>query len=82
MSLTDLKFITICFPALLILYYNPFLNGNGFRKTLLAVASIGLYALAEPVYIFLLVGIILVNYFLVTLVITSVSKNLFHGWQW
>jgi len=65
MSLTSLSFIGVYFPLLLIAYYNPIIKSNKFRKTILVCASLGLYAFSEPLYIFVLIGIILYNYLLV-----------------
>lgn len=67
MSLTSLSFIGIYFPILLIAYYNPIIKNNTFRKIILVVASLGLYAFSEPIYILLLIGMILYNYFFVKL---------------
>lgn len=65
MSLTNLSFIGIYFPLLLIAYYNPIIKSNSFRKLILLSASLGLYAFCEPIYVLLLIGLILVNYLLV-----------------
>lgn len=65
MSLTSLTYIGVYFPLLLIAYYNPFLKGNGFRKLLLLGASLGFYVFCEPIYVFLLIGMIIINYLLV-----------------
>lgn len=67
MSLTSLSFIGIYFPMLLIAYYNPIFKSSLFRKLILALASFGLYAFCEPVYVLLLIGLILANFFLVWL---------------
>lgn len=48
MSLSELSFIGIYFPLLLIAYYNPLLRSNRFRRFLLLCASLGLYAFACP----------------------------------
>lgn len=66
MSLTSLSFLGVYFPLLLIAYYNPFFTGNGFRKFLLVCASLAFYTFCEPVYIFLLIGVVVLNYGLVS----------------
>ena len=67
MSLTSLSFLGVYFPLLLAAYYLPFAGKSGlYRKLLLLAASIGLYALAEPLLVFLLLLVILWNYLLVT----------------
>lgn len=63
MSLTSLSFLGIYFPLLLIVYYNPIIKNNVFRKIILVGASLGLYAFSEPSYILLLMGMIACNYF-------------------
>ncbi len=65
MSLTSLSFLGIYFPLLIVAYYNPFFKSNLFRKILLLAASIALYTFCEPIYIFLLLGVIICNYLLV-----------------
>jgi len=65
MSITNISFIGVFFPVLLILYYNPFLKNNGFRKFILLCASLGLYAFCEPVYVLMLAAIIIINFSLV-----------------
>ncbi len=65
MSLTSLTFLCIYFPLLLIAYYNPIVRNSVFRKIILFAVSIGLYAICEPIYILLLIGVIIINYALV-----------------
>lgn len=74
MSLTSLSFLGIYFPLLLIVYYNPIIKNNVFRKIILVGASLGLYAFSEPSYILLLMGMIACNYFLVKLSDKTNSK--------
>ena len=68
MSLTSFSFIGVYFPLLLIAYYNPVFKNNTFRNVILLLASLGLYTFTEPVYIFLLLVSILINYLFVYLV--------------
>ena len=65
MSLTSISFIGVYFPLLLTAFYNPIFTKNQFQKFILLSASIGFYAFVEPFYVFLLIGIILMNYLLV-----------------
>ncbi len=67
MSLTNFSFIGLYFPLILIAYYNPIFKKNGFRKLLLVMASLGLYAFCEPIYVLLLIAMILINYLFVSL---------------
>lgn len=64
MSLSSLSFIGTYFPALLIAYNLPIRNS---RNIVLLLASLGLYAIGQPDYIFLLMGSIVINYLLVEL---------------
>lgn len=65
MSLSSISFIGIYFPLLLLAYYNPFFRSKNFKKVILLLASFGLYAVAEPIYIFLLMFSVLFNYIMV-----------------
>lgn len=78
MSLSSLSFLGIYFPILLIAYYNPFFRSNSFRKIILLAASLGLYALCAPQYLFVLLGLIVVNYLFVCLA-DKLNNNLFRG---
>lgn len=60
--MSGLSFVGIYFPILFAVYYNPFWKGRGFRNTVLLLASLGLYAMAEPIYILLLCASIALNY--------------------
>ncbi len=62
MNLTTLTFLAVYFPALFIIYYNPFCKSIALRNVILLLASLALYACAEPVFIVLLVLSILFNY--------------------
>ena len=62
MSLSGISFLCIYFPILFIGYYNPVFKSRKFKNIILLLASLGLYAFAEPVYILLLVGSILFNF--------------------
>jgi D-alanyl-lipoteichoic acid acyltransferase DltB (MBOAT superfamily) len=57
--------MAVYFPLLLVIYYNPFFAGIRFKNIILLLASLGLYAAAEPVYIVLLLVSILFNYAMV-----------------
>lgn len=67
MSLTSLSFLGIYFPLIILGYFNPIIKSNRFRKILLLLISIALYTFGEPTYILLLLGIIIINYSLVTI---------------
>lgn len=76
MSLTSFSFLGIYFPLLLIVYYNPFFRSNNFKNIILLLASLGLYAFGEPIYIVLLIVSILINYIFVV-VARKTNKAIF-----
>lgn len=59
MVFSSIIFLFTFFPAILLLYY---LVPEKFRNTILLIFSLGFYAWGEPVYIFLMVLSILLNY--------------------
>jgi D-alanyl-lipoteichoic acid acyltransferase DltB (MBOAT superfamily) len=67
MSLSSISFLALYFPMLLIVYYNPIFKSQKFKNVILLLASLGLYAMAEPIYIFGLMGSIILNYIFVTI---------------
>lgn len=64
MSLSTISFMGIYYPLLLIIYYNPINRTRIFKNSILLLASLGLYACAEPIYIFLLMASVLFNYYM------------------
>ena len=62
MSLTSLSFIGIYFPLLILAYYFPLFKSRKYRNVILLLASIGLYAFAEPIYILFLLSSVAINY--------------------
>lgn len=78
MNLSSLTFIGIYFPILIVLLNNPWFKGNGMRKIILFLASIGLYTFSEPTYALLLVGIIICNYLMVKMSIRA-QNDLFRA---
>lgn len=60
MVFSSLSFISIFLPAVLILYW--ILPGIRVRNFLLLLASLLFYAYGEPVYVFLMIGTVLLNY--------------------
>ena len=79
MSISSLLFLCVFFPLILLFYYCPILNvlkNNGrispvfltsLRNIILLAAGLGMYALAQPLYIPLLILSLLLNYFSVRL---------------
>ena len=68
-------FIYIFLPSFLILYY---ISPNRLKNITLLLFSLIFYAWGAPAFIFLVVGSLIVNYYIVSLIIKSpVNKNLF-----
>ena len=57
-------FYSFFLPAVLILYYNPFLQNRTFQNVFLLLASVIFYAWGEPVYVILMLLSIGINYLL------------------
>jgi len=64
MVFSSTVFLFLFLPALLILYYLPFCNNRGWRNGILLIFSIGFYAWGEPIFVFLMLFSIGVNWFL------------------
>jgi D-alanyl-lipoteichoic acid acyltransferase DltB (MBOAT superfamily) len=54
--------MAIYFPLLLAVYYNPFFKDIMFKNIILLLASLSLYAMAEPIYIAFLALSMLFNW--------------------
>lgn len=72
MVFSSLTFISVFLPVVFLLY--TFLPGKKLKNSLLLIASLLFYAYGEPVYIFLMIGSILLNYSLGILCGTKQSK--------
>ncbi|MCM1062958.1 MAG: MBOAT family protein [Eubacterium sp.] len=62
MVFSSTVFLFLFLPAVLLVYYNPFVKGQTFRNIVLLFASLGFYAWGEPVYVFLLLFSIILTY--------------------
>lgn len=71
MSLSSLGFIGIYFPIILICYHLPI---KGIKNLILLLFSLGLYALGNFQYLFLLIFSICLNYLLVRLSLKRKNK--------
>ena len=63
MVFSTTTFLLLFFPVVLAVYYLPFVKKR--RKLsnfILTVSSIFFYAWGEPVYVFLMLGVVVVNY--------------------
>ena len=64
MVFSSLIFLFGFLPAVLVFYYLPFFKTRSYRNAVLLVASIAFYAWGEPVFVFVMLFSILVNYVL------------------
>ena len=64
MIFSSAEFLFLFLPCTLLLYYNPFFRGRGFRNVLLLLVSLFFYAWGEKVYVLLLLASIAANWWL------------------
>lgn len=64
MLFSSTTFLFFFLPITLIVYYNPFFKDRKFRNYFLLLASLLFYGFGEPLFIFLMLFSILINYFL------------------
>lgn len=62
MVFSSTVFLFLFLPALLILYYFPWAKSRAWRNTILLLFSIGFYAWGEPLFVFLMLFSIFVNW--------------------
>lgn len=62
MVFSSTTFLFLFLPLVLLLYYNPFLQGRSFKNNFLLLASLGFYAWGEPVFVFLMIISILITW--------------------
>jgi D-alanyl-lipoteichoic acid acyltransferase DltB (MBOAT superfamily) len=60
-------FLFLFLPIVLIGYYNPFLKSRKFKNTFLLIASLIFYAWGEPLFVFVMVFSVFVNWLLALL---------------
>lgn len=56
-------FLLLFLPLILVVYYNPFFTGRSFKNHSLLLFSLVFYAWGEPVFVFVLLFSILINWF-------------------
>lgn len=76
-------FLFLFFPAVLLIYYNPWFRARRFRNGVLLGASLLFYAWGEPVFVFVLVLSIIITWRLGFALITpnKTHKKLFFIWE-
>ena len=57
-------FLFLFLPIVLILYFNPIFKGRKYRNFILLGSSLVFYAWGEPVYVFVMIGSIVINWLL------------------
>jgi D-alanyl-lipoteichoic acid acyltransferase DltB (MBOAT superfamily) len=63
MVFSSTLFLFLFLPLVLIGYYNPIFKGRRFRNVFLLLASLAFYAWGEPVFVFVMLFSILLNWF-------------------
>lgn len=67
MVFSSAVFLLVFLPLTLCVYYNPFFKSRGFRNGTLLSFSLLFYAWGEPLFVFMMLLSILINWFLVLL---------------
>lgn len=75
MAFSSTVFLFIFLPLLLLIYYCKFVKSNKARNIILLIASLLFYAYGEPVYILVMLGSIIVNYFIGILIDKYSNKH-------
>ena len=70
-------FLCLFLPLVIIIYYNPFIKSRKFRNIFLLLASLVFYAYGEPIFVFLMLFSIVINYILGRLVTHESHKKLY-----
>ena len=62
MVFSSALFLFLFLPIVLILYYNPIIKKRGYRNAILLISSLFFYAWGEPVFVFLMMLSIVLNF--------------------
>ncbi len=62
MVFSSTEFLLLFLPALLILYYLPWVKSRKYKNAVLLVASLGFYAWGEPLFVFVMLFSVMINY--------------------
>ena len=62
MLFSSITFLFLFLPVVIAVYYNPFVKARGFRNIVLLIASLFFYGWGEPVFVFLMILSIIVNW--------------------
>lgn len=75
MVFSSTVFLFLFLPVVLAVYYNPIVKNRGFRNIVLLLASLFFYGWGEPVFVFLMILSIIVNWALGLMVDTMRRKE-------
>ena len=64
MVFSSTVFLFLFLPIVLIIYYNPLIKNRKFKNIFLLISSLIFYAYGEPVFVFLMIFSIMINYLL------------------
>lgn len=62
MVFSSTVFLFLFLPLLLLIYFSKFVKTNKVRNIILLISSLVFYAYGEPIYIFLMIVSIVINY--------------------
>lgn len=62
MVFSSTVFLFLFLPLLLLIYFSKFVKTNKVRNIILLISSLVFYAYGEPIYIFLMIASIVINY--------------------
>ncbi|HQO56930.1 MAG TPA: MBOAT family O-acyltransferase [Clostridia bacterium] len=63
MVFSSTEFLLLFLPLTLIIYFNPFFKGRKFRNYFLLLMSLGFYGWGEPLFLFVMIFSIFINWF-------------------
>jgi len=75
MVFSSTTFLFFFLPALLIFYYQPFVGNRNYKNLILLLFSIGFYAWGEPMFVFVMLFSIFVNWLLAILLDKQDNKK-------
>ena len=62
MVFSSTVFLFLFLPVVIAVYYNPIVKNRGFRNIVLLLSSLFFYGWGEPVFVFLMILSIIVNW--------------------
>ena len=77
MVFSSTVFLFLFLPLVLIIYYNPIVKNRKFRNIFLLLVSLGFYAWGEPVFVFVMMLSIIINWFLALKIYKNEKKKIY-----